>query len=306
MTGFSRVWGRPAVFAVAAMLAGIAPAAAPGIRTYEKVADWAKLPEGTRWNDMMAVDIDARGDIYVLQRTPSKVMVFDRNGTYLRAWGEGQFQKAHGLRIDADGNVWTTDRGLHIVRKFSRDGTLLMELGTRGVAGDNASTTALNGPSDVAVAADGTIFVADGESTNTRIMKYTKDGRLIKYWGTKGSGPGQLLVPHSVVIDRQGRLLVGNRGNKRIEIFDQDGGYLGQIANAGTPYGLFVDRKGILYVSDGTKGGDEGVTVLDMKSGRVLAHMSGLEGAHMLTVDRQGAIYLAQVRGTAVTKFVAK
>lgn len=279
-------------------------AQAQAMRSYEKVADWAKLPAGTTWHDMMAVDIDSRGDIYVLQRTPSQVMVFDAKGNFRRAWGQGLFPKAHGLRIDRENNVWITDRVLHQVKKFRRDGTLLMELGTKGVAGDNESRTALNGPADVAVAANGDIFVADGESTNTRIVKFARDGKLVKFWGTKGSEPGQLLVPHSIVLGADDRLYVGNRGNRRIEIFDREGKYLGQITGAGTPYGLFLDRDGVIYVSDGTKGGDEGLTVFDTRSNTVLAHMSGLTGAHMLTVDRKGSIYLAQVRGTAVTKFV--
>lgn len=274
-------------------------------RTYVEQPNWAQLPPGTAWKDMMAVDIDSKGDIYALQRTPFQVMVFDAKGKFLRSWSNGALPRAHGLRIDREDNVWITDRLLHQVLKYSRDGHLLMALGTKGVAGDNESTTALNGPADVAIGPNGDIFVADGESTNTRIVKYARDGKFLKFWGSKGSEPGHLLIPHSIFMDSRGRLLVANRGNKRIEIFDQEGALLGKISSGITPYGLFVTRDGTIYVADGTKG-SESLTVLSGRDNKVLAQIPGLTGAHMLTVDRKGAVYIAEVRGTSLLKFVRK
>jgi peptidylamidoglycolate lyase len=278
-------------------------ASAQAARTYEADPDWAQLPPGAAWQDMSGVDIDSKGNIYTLQRTPSKVMVFDSKGKFLRSWGEGTFTKAHALRVDRQGNVWITDRELHQVLKFTRDGKLLMALGTKGIAGDNESKTAMNGPADVVFAPNGDIFVADGESSNARIVKYRKDGTFLKMWGTKGSEPGQLLTPHSIVMDSKGRLYVANRGNKRVEIYDQNGTYLGQINNAATPYGLAISPDNILYVADGTAG-SEGLTVLNTTNGKILGHISGITGAHMIAVDRKGAIYVAEVRGRAVEKFI--
>lgn len=298
-------------FAVSASLAAacvIAPAdasPAPRARVYEQVANWAQLPQGTTWQDMMAVDIDSNGDIYALQRTPFKVIVLNPKGKFLRSWSTGDLPGVHGLRVDRFDNVWITSRALHQVFKFGRDGKLLMELGTKGVAGDNDSKVALNGPADVAVGPNGDIFVADGESTNTRIVKFSKDGTFVKSWGTKGAGPGQLMVPHSIAMDSKGRLLVANRGNKRIEIFDQQGAVLGQIKNDITPYGLFITRDGTLYVADGTKPVGS-MSVIDMKSEKTLFHVSGLTGSHMLTVDRRGSIYVAEVSGKSLRKFVRK
>lgn len=280
-------------------------AAAPMVRTYEQVADWAQLPAGTTWQDMMAVDIDARGDIYALQRTPFQVIVLDAKGKFLRSWSTGDLPGVHGLRVDRFGSVWITSRKLHQVFKYSRDGKLLMTLGTRGVAGDNDSRVALNGPADVAVAANGDIFVADGESPNTRIVKFAKDGKFLKSWGTKGSDPGQLLIPHGIAMDASGRLLVANRGNKRVEIFSQDGAYLGQIETGSTPYGLAIGKDGTLYVADGTKPSGS-LTVMDMKSGAILARVPGLTGSHMVAVDRKGAVYVAEVSGKSLRKFVSK
>lgn len=289
----------------ACLLAPAHVAVAQATRTYVEVEDWAQLPPGTTWAEMSGVDIDSRGNIYALQRTPSMVMIFDAKGKFLRSWGEGLFSKTHALRIDRQDNVWITDKGLHQVMKFTRDGKLLMTLGTRNVAGDNASRIALNGPADVAFGPDGDIFVADGESSNSRIVRYASDGRFLTSWGTKGSEPGQLLVPHSIVMDAHGRLYVANRGNKRIEIYDLKGAFVGQITNAATPYGLAMTRDGTLYVADGTKG-SEGLTVMNPRNGKILAHIDGITGAHMVTVDRKGAIFVAEVRGKAVEKFVRR
>ena len=272
--------------------------------TYRLVENWAHLPDGTKWAMMTAVDIDSHGTVYVLQRgVPAQVMAFDPGGKLLRSWGYGTFPSAHGLRVDRQDNVWVTDRGWHQVLKYSPEGRLLLTLGRKGVAGDNNSTDALNGPSDVAIAPNGDIFVSDGESTNTRVVKFSADGKFIKFWDTKGSGPGQLNVPHAIVMDSKGRLYVANRSNRRIEIFDQDGGYIGVITNAGTPYGLFMTKDDILYTCDGTEGKDD-LTIVDTKDGKVLAHFGGLDGPHMLAVDASGAIYVAETRGASVRKFV--
>jgi DNA-binding beta-propeller fold protein YncE len=291
------------VLALIVALSGTAAHAAD--RPYRAVERWARLPAGADWQTMSAVDIDAHGRIYALQRGDlSKVMVFSSGGRLLRTWGEGAFPDAHGLRIDHDDNVWITDRRLHQVLKFTPTGTPLMVLGTRGVPGDNDSRTALNGPSDMAFGANGDIFVSDGESSNGRVLKYAPDGTLLKFWGTKGAGPGQLDVPHSIVIDSRGRLYVADRSNKRVEIFDQDGGYLGQLTGVGTPYGLAMGDGDILYLVDGSKGA-ESLTIVNTADLRIVDHFEGtLEGAHMLAVDRRGAIYVAEVRGKSITKFV--
>jgi DNA-binding beta-propeller fold protein YncE len=280
--------------------------AAQSDATYQLVENWAQLPPGTKWETMTAVDIDSHGIVYVFQRgEPSKVMAFDSKGKLVRSWGDKMFPSAHGLRVDRQDNVWVTDRGLHQVLKFSPEGKLLLELGKKGVAGDNNSTDALNGPSDVVVARNGDIFVSDGESTNTRVVKYSKDGKFIKFWGTKGAGPGQLDVPHSIVMDSKGRLYVADRSNKRVEIFDQDGGYVSEMTNAGMPYGLFMTKDDVLYVVDGSQGNDN-LTIIDTKDQKILGRVGGLSGPHMLSVDAGGNIYVAEVRGASIKKFAKK
>ena len=291
------------LFSAAAAFFGTSAQVQAAELTYREVKDWAQLPAGAKPVMMTAVDIDSKGTVYVFQRgEPAKVMAFDSSGKLLRSWGEGKFVNAHGLRIDRQDNVWITDRGLQQVIKFSPTGQVLLELGKKGVAGNNTSTDALNGPSDVVFGANGDIFVSDGESSNTRVLKFSADGKFIKFWGTKGTGPGQLDTPHSIVMDSQGRLLVANRGNKRVEIFDQDGKYLDVLNDTGTPYGLFLTRNDVLYITDGTQGKDD-LTIIDLKTRQHLGHFGGLVGPHMLAVDATGAIYVAETRGNAIRKF---
>ena len=141
-------------------------------------------------------------------------MVFDREGSFLRAWGEGMFQTTHFLRVTRAGRVWVTDRGGMQAFEFDSGGKLLRTVGRKGVLGDNNSTDTFNGMADLAVAKNGDFFVADGEGPNTRVVKFHKDGQFVKWWGGKGSGPGQFNVPHTIAIDGKGLLYVGDRSNK--------------------------------------------------------------------------------------------
>lgn len=304
----------PSVIAGLIALVAAATMSAPYLgasdTSYQSV-NWTQLPAGTQWGTISAVAIDSKGTVYAFQRAnadkgePSKIMAFDSKGKLLRSWGEKMFPLAHGLRVDRQDNVWVTDLMLHQVIKFSPDGKVLMELGKKGVAGDNTSTDLLNGPSDLVIGPNGDIFVSDGESTNTRIVRYSKNGKLIKFWGTKGSGPGELNVPHSISMDSKGRLYVADRANNRVQIFDQDGKYLDQMTNVGIPNGLFI-RDDILYAV----GRKNDLTIIDTKDQKVLDHIEGLNVPHMVAVDSKGAIYVAeqglQGPGPALKKFVKK
>jgi hypothetical protein len=256
----------------------------------------------TAWSGATGVDIDARGNIYVFHRNPAMpIMAFDKDGKFLRAWGQNLFKTTHFLRTDREGNVWVTDRGDHQVFKFTADGQLLMTLGQKGVVGDNESRNAFNGVADLVVAKNGDIFIADGESTNTRIVKYSKDGKFVTWWGGKGTEPGKFDEPHSIAIDADGRLYVGDRRNKRVQVFDQRGTFLKQWTNLGTPWGVFVkgDR---LYVVDGTE--NNCLLIASIKDGTVLERVDGLKNPTAVTVDAKGAIYIAEVNGANVRKLV--
>ena len=298
---------RHAAFAIAsAILAASGAASAQGTgSSYEVVENWAQFPEGvTAWSPATGVDIDSRGNVYVFHRNEAMpIMAFDRNGRFLRAWGQGMFKTTHFLRTDREGNVWVTDRGDHQVFKFSPEGTLLLTLGRKGVAGDNESRDAFNGVADLVIAKNGDIFIADGESTNTRIVKYSKDGRFVSWWGGLGKAPGQFDEPHSIAIDERGRLYVGDRRNKRVQVFDQSGKFLNEWAHLGTPWGVFVkdDR---LYVVDGTEANC--LFIMSTKDGKILERIDGLKNATAVTVDSKGAIYIGEVNGANVRKLVKK
>lgn len=229
------------------------------------------------------------------------VMVFDRNGKFLRGWGQNMFKTTHFLRVDRSGKVWVTDRGHMQAFAFSSQGKLLMTLGKKDVTGGNESKDSFNGMADVAIASNGDILIADGEGPNTRVARFNRHGKFIQWWGGKGTGPGQFDVPHSIALDSRGRIYVADRSNNRIQIFDPTGRFLTQWTNFGTPWGLFIkgDR---IYVVDGTA--NNCLLIADIKDGRVLEKVEGLNNATAVTVDSKGVIYVGEVNGNNVKKLV--
>ena len=201
------------------------------------------------------------------------IFKFDRNtGEVLANFGGGIMVTPHGIHVDADGNVWVTDfagneagtKG-HQVHKFSSTGELLMSLGTAGQAGSGPNQ--LNQPNDVITGPDGSIYVSDGHGgqgmtsrqamaagleagATARILKFSADGTFVKEWGQIGTLHGEFRTPHALAFDSQGRLFVADRGNHRIEIFDQDGNYLDSRYSYGRISGLFITGDDMLYAID--------------------------------------------------------
>ncbi len=270
---------------------------------YQLAENWAQFPPGvTKWGAVTGVDVDAHDNVYVFHRNESMpIMVFDSHGKFLRAWGAGMFKTTHFLRVDRSGYVWVTDRGEMQAFKFNSEGKLLMTLGKKGVTGDNTSPDAFNGMADVAVAKNGDIFIADGEGPNTRVVKFSKNGKFLKWWGGKGTDPGQFNVPHSIAIDSKGRIYVADRSNSRIQIFDQGGKFLNQWTGFGAPWGLFV-KGDLIYVVDGTE--NNCLLIASTKDGKVLEKIEGLRNPTAVAVDYHDAIYVGEVNGTDVKKFV--
>jgi sugar lactone lactonase YvrE len=268
---------------------------------YRLVPNWGTLPNGAQWGEVPGMAIDASGRIYAFHRSEPPVVELDREGKILKQWGEKQFAWPHGIRVDRFGNLWITDgqarNGIgQQVFKYSADGRLLMTLGTKGVRGEGPDTFA--GPCDVAVAANGDIFVADGH-VNARIVKFDKDGRFIKAWGKKGEGPGEFNLPHTLVIDSRGRLLVGDRSNNRIQIFDQDGTFIDQWTQFGTPSGMYVTPDDTLYVVDYNV--KKGVFIGSARDGSVKYKLDDAV-AEGVAVDTDGNIYVGEtVPGTTLT-----
>jgi len=283
----------------------------PARNPYRAVENWAKLPAGMEWGQVSGVELDARGNLWVIHRADPPILQFDASGNFVKAFGSGMFVQPHSLHFDREGSLWAVDGqgkdGIgQQIHKFSPDGTVLASLGTKGVAGDGPDT--FNGPCDIVMSASGDIFVADGH-VNTRVVKLSKDGRFLTSWGTKGSGPGELNTPHAIAVDSSGRIFVGDRGNNRIQIFDQNGKLLDEWKQFGRPSGLFIDKNDTLYVaddeSDATRnpGFEPGVRVGSARTGALTAFIPAMN-TERAVADPQGNIYTAVLGGRTVRKYV--
>lgn len=305
---------------------------------YKTIANWAKMPEGRTWGATSAVGVDRKGNIWVAERCGQNtcagsnlppIVKFDPSGKPHKSFAAEMFIFPHGFHIDRGGNIWVTDgippsrQGIegkgHIVVKFSPDGKVLLTLGKAGVAGDGPDT--FNQPSDVAVAPNGDIFVADGHggNSNARIVKFSKDGKFIKAWGKKGTGRGEFDTPHTIEFNSKGRVFVGDRGNNRIQIFDQEGTFLEEWKQFGRPSGIYIDRNDTIYVADSESntrrnpGWKRGIRIGSAKDGKVTAFIpdpepnpdtSATSGAEGVAADGRGAVYGAEVGPKGLKRYV--
>jgi DNA-binding beta-propeller fold protein YncE len=282
---------------------------------YVAVPTAVTLPAGTTMGPTAAVAFDANGHLFVLTRGPVAFFEFDPNGAFVRAFGDGLFTRSHGLRIDRDGQLWATDVGAHTVMKFSRDGQVLLTLGTKGEAGEwneAAGSRKLNQPNDVAIAANGDVFVVQGHTPGTRgdarVLKFDKTGKFITSWGGKGKAPGQFEVAHGIAIDGKGLLWVTDRENQRIQVFDQNGAFIREMKYAGLPCSVDIGRE-YVYMVNGFAGQ---VLRMDL-SGKVLAAV-GRPGkglgefgeAHFIAVSPKQELYVADSVNGALVKFVKR
>jgi DNA-binding beta-propeller fold protein YncE len=286
-------------------IAALSPAGA-AIPDYRPVAGWPHLPEGLELGQVSGVATDSADRVYVFHRGKHPILVFDRDGKFLRSWGDGLIKTAHGLRIDRDNSVWVTDIGHHLVMKFDPDGKLLLTLGTKdkpGVGPDH-----FNRPTDVAITPAGEFYVADGYG-NARVVKFSREGKFLKEWGRKGTGEGEFNLPHAICLDANGRVYVGDRENNRVQVFDAEGKFLSAWKESGAPYGLFLAGNERLFVADGRA---DWVKVLDL-DGKTLGRW-GEKGAgpaqfrvpHAVCLDSHGDVYVAEVDGKRVQKFTAR
>src|SRR5262245_17182686 len=214
-----------------------APVGAADIPDYRPVAGWPRLPDTVKLGQVSGVATDSADRVYVFHRGKQPILVFDRTGKLLRSWGDDQIKQAHGLRIDKENNVWVTDIGHHRVLKYDAEGKLLLTLGQKDRPGDGPDQ--FNKPTDVAVAPSGEFYVADGYG-NSRVVKFSKEGKYLKEWGKKGTGAGEFNLPHAICLDGRGRVYVGDRENDRIQVFDSEGKFLAQYPESGAPFGLFL------------------------------------------------------------------
>ena len=275
------------------------------------------------WNFIQAsgVAVSAKGTVLVLHRGAHPILEFDSNGKLIRSWGDGLFSEgkvaaipqknwapdrshysavygpagctscgAHSVRVDPQGNIWLIDATGHVIYKLNPDGKEIMRLGTRGVSGTSTST--FNLPTDVAFAPNGDLYVTDGYGS-ARVLKYSRDGKFLLEWGTRGTGPGQFGLPHNVVVDSENRVYVTDRDNQRIQVFDSNGKFLTEWKNTGGVSGLVMTKDGRIVT---------GAVLRDL-NGNVVGRFPEAGAAHGAAIDSAGNIYLAQLSGI-VQKFV--
>ena len=272
------------------------------------------MPEDWTYNDeATAVAVDSHDNLFVFNRGNHPIIVLDRDGNVVRAWGEGLFTNPHGVTIGPDDSVYCVDKGHYVLRKFTPEGKELMTIGTPGKPTPVMSGLPFNNPSHVAVdPRNGDIYISDGYS-DARVHKYAPDGKPLFSWGESGTDPGQFNIVHNIATDRDGMVYVADRQNKRIQVFDPNGRYEAQWVNFARANCVCTSRTGerLAYVGELFAGVSSNLTgmrigprisVLDM-SGKVLARLGdqtfGSEpgrfyAPHAIAVDSRGDIYLAE------------
>jgi sugar lactone lactonase YvrE len=311
----------------------LAPALVAQPNPYGRVADWPKLDGLRALGSVSDVYPDARGNVWVAERCGANscaehpelapILAFDRTGRLVASFGAGRFVWPHGIYVDRDEHVWVTDGrsdGMHghQVIEFDAQGRELMRLGEAGVTG--AGPSQFSGPTSVVVAADGTIFVADGHEleSNHRIVKFAADGAFLMAWGGRGAAPGQFQVPHALALDSRGRLFVADRDNNRIQIFTQDGALIDVWTQFGRPSGIFISADDTLYVADNQSndernpGWPRGIRVGSARTGTVTAFIpdpafdparAEETSAHGIAADAAGNVYGAEVWSRSIVKY---
>jgi len=301
------------VLAVATVTLGImagVPAYAqkdvPEIR-FDSIPNALQLPAGLYLGEVGGVATNSRGDIFVYTRTghPTvtigtarpfahggwRLLQFDRNGVFVREIGKNSygFMFASQVRVDPNDNIWVVDQMTNMVIKFDPQGRVAMLLGRKAesvpvparppAAGDGSGqpTDLFDRPTDVAWDAAGDIFVADGLG-NARIAKFDKDGKFVKSWGKKGTAPGEFANVRSIAVDAQGNVYAADGGNKRIQVFDNNGSFKTAFANVGNAQALCLTKgpNPVLYASNSNPPDD---------------------------IDRDGEIYKMRLDGTMAGKF---
>jgi hypothetical protein len=283
---------------------------------YEQLDSWGKLPPGMVMGEVGAVGVDSKDNVYVFNRGAHPMMIFDRQGEFLRSWGNGLFPRAHGLHMAPDGTVFLTDDGDHSVRQCTLDGKVLLTLGTPGKPAEFMSGEPFHRCTHTALSPSGDIYVSDGYG-NARVHKYAPDGRHLLSWGESGTKPGEFNLVHNITCDPDGWVYVADRENHRIQVFDGNGKYQAQLNNLHRPCALFQPYCScpICYVGElgpatrtnrNYKNLGPRLSIID-NEGNLLARIGGMlpgigagdyMGPHGITVDSHGDIYVAEVSHT--------
>jgi DNA-binding beta-propeller fold protein YncE len=298
---------------------------------YRLVENWAQMPRA--FAPVNAVTVDANNNFWAADRCEEagckSVFEIGPDGKTLKNFGADLFVEPHAMAVDKEGNVWVADasakgmKGVQVT-KLSPDGRVLMKLGKPGQGIGSAALDTFDAPTGVAVASDGNVYIAQGhgeKQNNSRILVFSKDGKLIKTFGSWGEGNGQIRSPHAIAFDSRDRLFVADRSNSRVDVFDKEGKFIAAWKQFGRPSGLFVDKNDMLYVIDSQstdERGDRynpnckrGIRVGSAKDGKVLYYIPPpvpkdpkWQPPIGVTVDRNGNIYAASDDQMDVKKYV--
>lgn len=312
--------------------------------TFDAATGWEQVPKGYVHRDVSDVAVDAHDNVYLLTRFDARVIVYDRNGRFLRSWGEAEFSsRPHGITVGPDGLIYIVDETDQTIRKYTPEGKLLLVIGVSGVLSDSGyDQTAksrkqrdasivrgagpFNHPTSVAITSSGDLYASDGYG-NARIHHFSATGELLHSWGEPGSGPGEFRLPHSISIDGQGRVLVSDRENDRIQLFTADGDFIEEWTDIQRPAATAIDKDGLVFVPELARPRGEWswrngiarerapsrLSILDSR-GRVLRRIGLRSGEdpcapgsfaapHGVAVDSCGDLYVAEV---TYSMFVAR
>jgi outer membrane protein assembly factor BamB len=325
---------------------------------FKVVPGFFKLPAGVNFGEVPGIAVDSKGHVFVFTRSNTangpayapaagQLFEFDRNGNFMREIGKGLYawSEAHSVRIDKDDNIWAIDKGSDMVVKFDPQGKVIWVFGRRKEGADNAQPWGhpnpplppvdgeFRQPTDVGWDSRGNIYITDGY-INSRVAKYDKNGDWVKSWGTKGDQPGQFVIPHQVVIDKDDNVYIGDRSNDRIQVFDTDGNFkrmfsinvppdptsrpvygntptgaaLAKVSGAPNSICITPGPNQVLFVGEGTYPGRIFKVSLDGKvlgvigrAGRILGEFSG---AHQLACPSETEVYVAETANWRADKLI--
>jgi len=263
---------------------------------FSVVEGWGQGTRGRVFGGVTpAVATDSLDRVYIARRKPAAILVYDRDGNYLSEWGGQLLSSPHSVWIDGQDHIYVADADDHTVRKFDTSGRLLLTLGTPGQVG--APGQPFNRPTWAALAPSGDLYVSDGYG-QFRIHRFSAEGKLLHSWGEEGAGPGQFALPHGLRVDRHGRVLVLDRTNRRLQVFDADGAYIEEWPDLAAPNDLFIDQDDNVFIAEG----DYRISVFNL-DGELLARWGEhgeapgqfANGPHGLWLDSRGDLYVGEV-----------
>ena len=270
---------------------------------YRPVPHGLQIPEDVEMGAPSAVGWTSTDRLLVFNRGPNPLMEFEPDGAFVRAWGQGDYDRPHGMRIDRDGHIWTTDVNADTIRKMDPEGDVLLAI-------DSDDTPMLDEPTDLAIGLEGEIYVLVGHGRGVpRVLKFNPGGELIDTWGGPGTGPSEFDTPHSIVVDADGLVYVADRQNRRVQIFDSDGAYIKEWSYKGLPCGLFINSDGTMYMVSGFAG-----EILELDEDGRAVGANGQPGrglgefgeAHYMTITPSGDIYVADTVRPELHKYVKR